>query len=253
MSDLNFTAFLTDYLTLASPDLTGFANNLDRFTSEDVIWRLYKVSDKLIDNAKKFNLTSILEPREIIRKHLIDSLIPLGLLLDEKLPISNILDVGTGAGFPLLPWACALADDNISLVGLDATAKKISHITETAEYIGLTHLSAMQARAEEAAATDMRETFTVVTARAVADLPVLIELCAAFVAPGGHFAALKGHADDEIESSKAAAKVLGLDFVKSITYEIPGGDSRALVIYRKMRPTPRKYPRRYAEITKKPL
>lgn len=253
MSELNYIDFTTDYLSLLSAEPAGYANNLERFTSEEVIQRLYKVSERLIDNAKKFNLTSILEPREIIRKHLIDSLIPLGLLLDEKIAMTSILDVGTGAGFPLLPWACALADDDVTLTGLDATAKKISHINETAAYVGLTKLTAIQGRAEEVAAAEMRETFSLVTARAVADLPVLMELCAGFVAKGGYFAALKGHADDEIANSTGAADVLGLELVKSISYEIPGGDSRALVLYRKLRPTPKKYPRRYAEICKKPL
>ncbi len=252
MSDLNFSNFLTDYLSFVSTELPGFSANFDRFTSDEVIDRLYTVSDKLIDNAKKFNLTSILEPREIIRKHLIDSLIPLGLILDEKLPISSILDVGTGAGFPLLPWACALLGDDITLTGVDATAKKISHINETASAAGLTNLSAMQMRAEEAP-HEMRESFSLVTARAVADLPVLMELCAGFVSLGGHFAALKGHAEAEIEASKKAADYLGFTLVKAIDYEIPGGDSRSLVIYRKKRNTPRKYPRRYAEITKNPL
>lgn len=253
MSDLNFTDFRKAYLDVATPELPGFANNFTLFTSEDIIKRLFVVSDKLIDNAKKFNLTSILELQEIIRKHLIDSLIPLGLLLDENLPVLSILDVGTGAGFPLLPWSCALADEKISLTGLDATAKKIAHINETSAAVGLTNLSAIQGRAEEVAASSSRESFTLVTARAVAELPILIELCAAFVTPGGHFAALKGKADDEIHASMTAAKLLGLDMVKSIVYELPGGDSRALVLYRKMRPTPRKYPRRYAEIVKKPL
>lgn len=253
MSDLTYTNFRERYLAMISPALPGFADNYKRFSNEAVMTSLFHVTDKLIDNAKKFNLTSILEPGEIIRKHLIDSLIPLGLLLDENLPIHSILDVGTGAGFPLLPWACALADDDISLLGMDATGKKISHILETRDAIGLSHLDAVQARAEEATSGDMRESFTVVTARAVADLPVLMELCAPFAALGGYFAALKGHADSEIEASKRAAKTLGLEFIKSIPYKIPGGDQRALVLYRKIQPTPIKYPRRYADITKKPL
>lgn len=253
MSDLSYTNFRDRYLAMISPDLPGFSNNFSRFSDEPVIDRLFRVADKLVDNAKKFNLTSILEPGEIIRKHLIDSLIPLGLLLDENLPISSILDVGTGAGFPLLPWACALHKSDIRLLGMDATGKKISHILETRDTIGLSNLDAIQARAEEAAQGNMRESFTIVTARAVADLPVLMELCAPFTALGGHFAALKGHAEPEIDASRKAAKALGLSFIKSIPYEIPGGDRRALVIYRKMQPTPHKYPRRYADITKKPL
>lgn len=253
MSDLLYSDFRERYLAMISPELPGFASSFARFSAEDVILRLHKVSDRLIDNAKRFNLTSILEPDEIIRKHLIDSLMPLGFLLDEGIHLSSILDVGTGAGFPLLPWACALADENISLLGMDATGKKISHIKEVRDYASLSHLDAIQARAEEAASTSIRESFTLVTARAVADLAVLIELCAPFVCVGGHFAALKGHADEEIARTSTAASTLGMELVRSIVYELPGGDMRSLVLYRKMRPTPQKYPRRYADIVKKPL
>ncbi|MBQ4354119.1 MAG: 16S rRNA (guanine(527)-N(7))-methyltransferase RsmG [Clostridia bacterium] len=253
MSDLTYSTFREHYLSMISPELPGFATHFDRFSDESVIESLFTVSDKLIDNAKKFNLTSILEPGEIIRKHLIDSLIPLGILLSEGIAISNILDVGTGAGFPLLPWACALKNDDISLTGMDATAKKISHILEARDAAALPHLTALQGRAEELASTAMRESFTLVTARAVADLPVLMELCAPFVTPGGYFAALKGHAEEEVKASARAASVLGLEIVRTENYLLPGGDARSLVLCRKMTPTPHKYPRRYADITKKPL
>lgn len=255
MSELTYTHFHDRYLAMISRDLPGYTNHFPLFSSEAIAERLFLVADKLIDNAKKFNLTSILEPEEIIRKHLIDSLIPLGLLLDENLPVDSILDVGTGAGFPLLPWACALTDysKTAHLLGMDATGKKITHIKETRDAVGLTNLDAVQARAEEAAATELRETFSLVTARAVADLPVLMELCAPFVAPRGYFASLKGHAASEIEAARAAAEKLGLTFVRAISYEIPGGDCRTLVIYRKIHATPQKYPRRYADILKKPL
>jgi 16S rRNA (guanine527-N7)-methyltransferase len=99
----------------------------------------------------------------------------------------------------------------------------------------------------------MRESFSLVTARAVADLPVLMELCAAFIAPDGIFAALKSHSESEIEASAAAAKTLGLKFEKVINYVIPGGDHRSLVIYRKVSQTPKKYPRKYSDISKKHL
>jgi len=253
MSDLNYSSFRETYLSMISPDLAGFSENYPLFSSEELIKNLFTVSDRLIDNAKKFNLTSILDPAEIIRKHLIDSLIPLGLILNEGFRSGSVLDVGTGAGFPLLPWSCALAGHDVKLTGLDATAKKITHILETRDAAALSNVDAMQGRAEEAAQTSMRESFSLVTARAVADLPVLMELCAAFVAPDGLFAALKSHSESEIASSQAAAKILGLKFEKVINYEIPGGDHRSLVIYRKVSETPKKYPRKYSDISKKSL
>lgn len=255
MSNLTLEQFSELYLAAAKAELPGFAQNYEKLTSATVVDKLWRISDRLIDNAKKFNLTSILEPSEIVRKHIIDSICPLGLLLENGITPSRVLDVGTGAGFPLLPMAAALSEifPKTALMGLDATAKKISHITESAEYSGLSTVSAMQGRAEEVAKGKFRERFDLVTARAVADLTVLIELCAPFVKIGGYFAPLKSHAEEEVANSEAAAKILGLTKELTIKYEIPGGDSRTLVVYKKTAATPPKYPRRYAEITKQPL
>lgn len=251
MSQLTLQEFSTLFRDAVSPDLPGFDAIYSTVTSERCVDALYAVTDKLIDNAKKFNLTSILEPNEIIRKHLIDSLIPLGLLHNAGISFSSALDVGTGAGFPLLPMACAA--DGVSFTGMDATAKKISHIRETAEFAALSNVSAVSGRAEELAKGELRQSFDLVCARAVAALPVLIELCAPFVRVGGHFCALKSHIEEELEPADRAGKLLGLTNIAVIDYEIPGGDTRCLVLYRKTAPTPAKYPRRYAEITKRAL
>ena len=248
---LTLQEFTDLYLSSISPDLPGF-DVLHPTASDSVtVEKLYGVTSKLIENAKKFNLTSILEPSEIIRKHLIDSLIPLGLLKNTGIPFSSVLDIGTGAGFPLLPMACAAPE--ISFMGMDSTAKKISHIRETADFASLTNVSAVAGRAEELAHGELREKFNLVCARAVASLPVLIELCGGFVTVGGHFCALKSHIEDELEAADRAGKLLGLTNIAVIDYEIPGGDTRCLVIYRKTSPTPTKYPRRYSEISKRDL
>ncbi|MBR5367081.1 MAG: 16S rRNA (guanine(527)-N(7))-methyltransferase RsmG [Clostridia bacterium] len=251
MSSLTPDLFASLYARCAdaSPALSSLA------LPDNAVHRLWTVCDLLIDNAKRFNLTAILEPEEIVRKHVADSLIPLALLRGNGIDPAacrTILDVGTGAGFPLLPWACALPE-SVALTGLDATAKKISHIRASAEAAGLSNVAAVQGRAEEAAREGMREHFDLVTARAVAALPVLCELCAPLVKVGGAFAALKSHAEDEIRDAAPAAAILGFDEASPIAYELPGGDARTLVVYRKTRPTPAKYPRRYAEITKQPL
>ena len=251
MSELTREEFSRLYTEAAkeAPELSAY---LDRFTAEDTVDKLWKISDRLIDNARRFNLTSILEPSEIVRKHILDSLIPLAILQSEGVEPRHILDVGTGAGFPLLPWACVLPD-SVKLTGLDATAKKISHIRECAEYAGLVSVSATQGRAEEVAKSRQRESYDLVTARAVASLPVLVELCAPLVSEGGIFAAFKSHAEEEIEASRAAVKELGLTESRVVRYTIPGGDTRTLLIYRKSGRTPGKYPRRYAEIIKQPI
>lgn len=249
MSDFTESAFRSLYFPMlaVSPEL----RDRPAFADGSAVFRLWQICDRLIDNAKRFNLTAILEPEEIVRKHVIDSLIPLALLEDRGIAPRRILDVGTGAGFPLLPWACVLPEE-VSLTGLDATAKKISHIRETAEAVGLSNAAAVQGRAEEAARESMREGFDLVTARAVAALPVLLELCAPLTAVGGVFAALKSHVEEELEAAGPAARILGLSEPETAAYELPGGDRRTLLLYRKIRPTPAKYPRRFAELTKQP-
>ena len=221
-----------------------------RFGSTAVTDRLYVVAAKLIENARRFNLTAILDPAEIVRKHLLDSLLPLPLWEAAGLRFSSVLDVGTGAGFPLLPLACVLEGEGVRLCGLDATAKKISHILETASAAKLTSVEAVSGRAEDLAHGKMRESYDLVTARAVANLPVLMELSAGFVKAGGVFCAMKAHADEDESLAEAIAGEYGLTKCEPIDYELPGGDARRLVLFRKERPTPQKFPRRYAEILK---
>jgi len=254
VSDLTFSDFSRLYLAAATPEVRGFENNMEIFTSEATVRRLWCIADRLIDNAKRFNLTSILDPAEIVRKHIIDSLQPIGILTDLGYAPLSLLDVGTGAGFPLLPMAAAFADRaDCSFTGLDATRKKISHIREVAEYAEITNVHGVEGRAEELGHGKMREKYTIVTARAVAALPQLIELCAPFVAPGGIFASMKAHAEDALAASAKGYEKLGLEKTDVIDYELPGGDQRSLIIYRKIASTSPKYPRRYTEILKQPL
>lgn len=255
MEFISLEEFTEIYLGMARREVAGFGRNYEIFTASETVRRLWIISRKLCENAKKFNLTSILEPTEIVRKHLIDSLCPLGLMLERDIRLHSLLDVGCGAGFPSLPMAAALAsiDDDRRVVGLDATAKKISHINETASACGLASMSGISARAEEVGRGEMREVFDVVCARAVANLPVLIELCAPFVKVNGYFAALKSHVDEELSPAVEAGRLLGLTSYEKIDYEIPGGDVRCLIIFKKTFRTPQKFPRRYADILKRPL
>ena len=256
MSDLTYETFAALYAEQVQ--FVDYGSIHDELTDADTVRRLYLIADSLIDDAKKFNLTSIVEPSEIIRKHLIDSLIPLSLIVDNTGIPGKLADIGTGAGFPLLPMAAGLAKiaPESRLTGIDSTAKKISHINAAAAYVGLKNVTAIAGRAEEFGKTGkntLRGTFDLVTARAVANLPVLMELCAPLVKKGGVFAALKSHADEEMIHGDAAAPLLGLTKEAKIDYEIPGGDQRCVIFYRKISDTPEKFPRRYAEITKQPL
>ena len=259
-------------------------------TSDEVLTRMYKITEKLVENAKKFNLTSILEPEEIIRKHIVDSVLPLAIMekqgIVSKIARKTVADVGCGAGFPTLPMSAASLDYfPLFFMGIDSTAKKIGHIKESAEYADLTNIDATAARAEELTAYPdspapkksalsskkesakkpknqpkteekkpyFRERFDITTARAVSTLPTLLELCAPLTKVGGYFCALKSHADEEILAAGNAHETLGLTLRDKISYTLPGGDARVVLIYEKTAETPRKYPRRYAEITKQPL
>ena len=267
-------------------------------TSDEVLTRMYKITEKLVENAKKFNLTSILEPEEIIRKHIVDSVLPLAIMekqgivakfsqkTADKSARKTVADVGCGAGFPTLPMSAAALDYfPLFFMGIDSTAKKIGHIKESAQYSGLTNIDATVGRAEELTAYHalssqkksilsskkesakkhknqpkteekkpyFRERFDITTARAVAALPTLLELCAPLTRVGGYFCALKSHADEEILAAGNAPETLGLTLRDKISYTLPGGDARLVLIYEKTAETLRKYPRRYAEITKQPL
>ena len=259
-------------------------------TSDEVLTRMYKITEKLVENAKKFNLTSILEPEEIVRKHIVDSVLPLAIMekqgIVSKIARKTVADVGCGAGFPTLPMSAASLDYFPPFfMGIDSTAKKIGHIKESAEYADLTNIDATAARAEELTAYPdspapkksalsskkesakkpknqpkteekkpyFRERFDITTARAVAALPTLLELCAPLTKVGGYFCALKSHADEEILAAGNAHETLGLTLRDKISYTLPGGDARVVLIYEKTAEIPRKYPRRYAEITKQPL
>ena len=259
-------------------------------TSDEVLTRMYKITEKLVENAKKFNLTSILEPEEIVRKHIVDSVLPLAIMEKQGIVSRNtrktVADVGCGAGFPTLPMSAASLDYfPLFFMGIDSTAKKIGHIKETAQYADLTNIDATAARAEELTAYHalssqkksvlsskkesakkpktqpkteekkpyFRERFDITTARAVAALPTLLELCAPLTKVGGYFCALKSHAEEEILAAGNAHETLGLTLRDKISYTLPGGDARVVLIYEKTAETPRKYPRRYAEITKQPL
>ena len=259
-------------------------------TSDEVLTRMYRITEKLVENAKKFNLTSILEPEEIIRKHIVDSVLPLAIMEKQGIVSRNtrktVADVGCGAGFPTLPMSAASLDYfPLFFMGIDSTAKKIGHIKESAHYSGLTNIDATVGRAEELTAYHalssqkksalsskkesakkpknqpkteekkpyFRERFDITTARAVAALPTLLELCAPLTRVGGYFCALKSHADEEILAAGNAPETLGLTLRDKISYTLPGGDARVVLIYEKTAETPRKYPRRYAEITKQPL
>ena len=216
----------------------------------DLAPKMASICDALA-NAQ-INVTAIRDGDGVLQKHIIDSLYAAREIIDLA-PASGarLCDVGSGGGFPALPVAAALPD--LSVTALDSTAKKCRYIEDTARSAGIGNVVTRCARVEEA--VDLFETFDFVTARAVAALNVLVELCAPLVKVGGYFLAMKGEkADEEIADAANGAKKLGLELVRRTEYALPsGGDHRVIAVYRKIAPTPKGYPREYRVIVKKPL
>lgn len=205
---------------------------------------------RLIEKNQVMNLTAITDPAEVARLHFIDSL-ALSKYIDLK--GKRLIDVGCGAGFPSLPLKIAVP--TLSITMLDSTEKRINWLKELTAELGV-EAECMAARAEDAAMdSDYRQKYDVATARAVARLNILAELCLPFVKVGGVFAAMKSvDSEDEINEAKNAIKLLGGKIEAVEDYPIPGTDaSHRVVIIRKIAPTPREYPRKYAKIKKSPL
>lgn len=241
-----FEDFYSDLIKVAEP-----LSLPEGFLTEDTAKKLYIHSTELSEKGKLFNLTAITEESEVIRKHMADCLFEASVIFSlsggEK---KTLIDVGSGGGFPSLP--IAISCGNVSVTALDSTAKKCTFIKETADKCG-TEISVCPMRAEDFA-KEARESFDFATARAVASLDILAELCLPFVKVGGYFAAMKGsNYAEETEKAKNAAKKLGAVLVECREYEIETTGVRSVVIYKKVEPTPSNYPRQYSQIKKKPL
>ena len=215
----------------------------------DGIPALIRYADLLVEKNKVMNLTAITEPADIAALHFLDSAALL-TLADWK--GKTVADIGTGAGFPGLPLR--IVDPSIRLTLLDAQNKRVEFLKEVCGELGLADVECVHARAEEFAA-DRRESFDLVTSRAVAALPLLCELCLPLVKVGGYFAAMKSvDADAELASAAHAIEVLGGAVDHVTDYAIPGTEVHHRVIFiKKCRETGKKYPRAFAKIKKNPL
>jgi 16S rRNA (guanine527-N7)-methyltransferase len=215
--------------------------------TEDAFSMFEKLAALLKEWNAKFNLTAIDEPEEVYEKHILDCLLPLET---EKLH-GRICDVGSGAGFPGLVWAIVSPDCEFTL--LEPTLKRCRYLEEAVRTLGLTNVTVVNERAEDYAKS-ARESFDVVTARAVANLTVLAELCVPLVKQGGVFLALKGpQGKAEAEEAAYALKKLGCAKAEVIETALPCGDGRSVVKAEKIKPTPAPYPRSYSQIKHRPL
>lgn len=204
----------------------------------------------LVEYNEHVNLTAITDYDGVYYKHFYDSL-TLSLALDVTKPI-NLVDVGAGAGFPSIPNAIVFNNLNVTII--DALNKRINFLNELIAKLKLNNAKALHARAEEYAAFH-REEADVVTARAVARLNILAELCIPLVKVGGLFMAMKSvESEQEFLEAKGAIKTLGAEHLKTISVELPNQmGHREILVFKKVNKTPSKYPRQFSQIKNKPL
>ena len=226
-------------------------NQLSHFLNDRSRELFYRFTRTLWETNKNLNLTALTSIPDMILKHLADSL----LIAPHLAEGATVIDVGCGGGFPTFPLAIARPD--LRITALDSTEKKICFVRSTAHSLGLSNVTAICGRAEDLAKGDMRECFDHVTARAVAALPILCELCIPFVKPGGSFVAMKSlRIDEELAAAKKKDLFLLLGGESTPVIHTPkltsnGEDLfRCIAVTKKLSPTPPKYPRAYTQIVK---
>ncbi len=206
--------------------------------------------NELVEVNQYMNLTAITEKEDVYRKHFLDSL-EIVRALDQK-EAYTLCDVGSGAGFPSIPLA--IVDSNVNVTIIDALNKRIKFLNELTNKLGLNNVNALHKRAEDYV-KEVGASFDVVTARAVARLNVLVELCLPLVKVGGKFIAMKGSSgQDELEEAKKGINILGGKIIDVIDVVLPDEEEkRQLIIIYKEKETPKKYPRSFAKIKERPL
>ena len=198
------------------------------------------------------NLTGITEQREVYIKHFLDSVAIFkdGYIMDGL----SVIDVGTGAGFPGIPYK--ICNPTIKLTLLDSLNKRINFLKDVCTNIGYHDVEFVHGRAQDFGQNeDFREKFDIATARAVANLPVLLELCIPVVNVGGFFICLKWpNAENEVEEAKNAMDVLDVKLVENIEVSLPDEELKhRILVFKKIKETLGKYPRKAGKLSKKPL
>lgn len=235
---------------------TVFAEN-GLALSEEQAEKFLSLTHEMLRVNATMNLTAVTNLKEIFIKHYADC----ASITDLPASESTVCDVGAGAGFPTLPMAIMRPD--LKITAVDSTEKRMRYVEHAARLLDLKGVSVLTARAEELGCdSDLRESFDFVTARAVAPLNILCELCLPLVKLGGCFCALKAvGGQEELAQATRAAEVLGASVasVREFSLVDPSdtipkdGLKRCLIVFEKISPTPEKYPRRYAKIQSKPL
>ena len=229
--------------------------DLDLELSDDQLQKFALYTNLLLEWNEKINLTAITDLGEIMIKHFLDSLVYVRWL-KKYYPGGRILlgDLGTGAGFPGIPIKILLPE--IQIILIDALAKRIAFLKEVIADLKLTEILTFHARAEDLGRDpNYREAFDLIVARALAELPVLLEYASPLLKIEGRLIAAKGiDPEDEIRSASKAFQVLNCQHEHLEKYRLAeGADHRSLIIIKKVGHTPAKYPRQAGKPKKAPL
>lgn len=233
-----------------SDKLINLADKIHVKLNNIQVEKFYKYMNLLIEWNKMMNLTAITEPNEVILKHFIDSLSINKYVGDFE----NIIDIGTGAGFPGIPLS--IVNSNCKITLMDSLNKRIKFLDEVSNEILAKNIDTIHARAEELAKNkNYREKFDCATSRAVASLNVLLEYMLPFVKVGGYCICMKGsNVEEEILNSKKSLEILGGVIENVLSFKLPGSDlGRSIVIIKKIKQTPNKYPRKAGTPIKEPI
>lgn len=241
-----------------APILESHSEEISVPLSAEEIRAFQVYASMLKEKNKVMNLTAVDDDKGIAMKHFIDSLTlcPYIREEEEKKKSSKALtfvDVGTGAGFPGLPVKISCPELSVTL--MDSLEKRLKFLDEVITALDLKDCDTVHSRAEDAGRNKkFREKYDIVTARAVAKLSVLAEYCLPLVKVGGVFLAMKAHSEEEEAEGAKAIALLGGTIEKTDTFMLPGTDmERTIIVVRKIRPTPARFPRKAGTPSKTPI
>lgn len=221
----------------------GFTITEEQLKSLDVYCKF------LLEYNSHTNLTAIKEEDQVYLKHFYDSITFIKAI--DLNNMNNLIDIGTGAGFPGM--VLKILFPNLEVTLLDSNNKKIKFLEELSQKLNLTKINFFHGRAEDFCIKN-RESFDIVTARAVSNMTTLTELCMPLVKLNGYFIAMKGSNEEEVKESLDAIEILGGQIEENIKFNLPIEESgRQIVKIKKIKNTPKEYPRRYEKIVKTPL
>lgn len=235
-----------EFKTMLNTELNYLSINLSDIKLE----QFYTYMNLLIEWNKKINLTTIIEPKEIIIKHFVDC----GTILKYLKDGENIIDIGTGAGFPGIP--IKILNENLNVTLVDSLNKRITFLNEVCTTLDLENIELIHSRAEDLAKNkSYRENFDKSVSRAVANLTTLAEYDLPFIKKGGQMIAMKGfEIEKELQNAEKAINILGgkIKEVNKFTL-IDTDNKRSIVLIDKVKPTPKQFPRKAGKPLKEPI